>query len=67
MTRQFGLGSCDQPAHRELPEPKSAPTFPTVGSTKEGILLRNVNASLVLSDHFPGGGILELGNRSGKE
>ena len=21
---------------------------------------------LVLSDHFPGGGILELGNRSGK-
>ena len=34
---------------------------------KEGILLRNVSASFVLSDHFPGGGILELGNRSGKE
>ena len=34
---------------------------------KEGVLLRNVSASLVLSDLFPGGGILELGNRSGKE
>ena len=35
--------------------------------TKEGVLLRNVSPSLVLSDHFSGGGILELGNRSGKE
>ena len=35
--------------------------------SKEGVLLRNVNPSLVLSVHFPGGGILELGNRSGKE
>ena len=35
--------------------------------SKEGVLLRNVSASLVLSDHLPGGGILELGNRSGKE
>ena len=35
--------------------------------TKEGILLRNVSTSLVLSDHFLAGGILELGNKSGKE
>ena len=35
--------------------------------SKEGVLLRNVSPSLVLCDHFPGGGILELGNRSGKE
>ena len=34
---------------------------------KEGVLLRNVSPSLVLSDHFPGGGIFELGNRSVKE
>ena len=38
-----------------------------VHTSKEGVLLRNVSPSLVLSDHFPGGGILELGNRSGKE
>ena len=38
-----------------------------LGYSKEGILLRNVSPSLVLSVHFPGGGILELGNRSGKE
>ena len=30
------------------------------GEIKEGILLRNVSPSLVLCDHFPGGGILEL-------
>ena len=34
---------------------------------KEGVGLRNISASLVLSDQFPGGGILELGNKSGKE
>ena len=34
---------------------------------KEGVCLRNISASLVLSDHFPGGGILELRNRSGEE
>ena len=28
--------------------------------TKEGVLLRNVRPSLVLCDHFPGGGILEV-------
>ena len=28
--------------------------------SKEGVLLRNVSPSLVLCDHFPGGGILEL-------
>ena len=39
----------------------------SLGSSKEGVLLRNVSPSLVLSDHFPGGGILELGYRSGKE
>ena len=27
---------------------------------KEGVLLRNVRPSLVLSDHFPGGGILKI-------
>ena len=27
---------------------------------KEGVLLRKVSPSLVLCDHFPGGGILEL-------
>ena len=27
---------------------------------KEGVLLRNVSPSLVLCDHVPGGGILEL-------
>ena len=32
-----------------------------VGSySKEGVLLRNVSPPSVLSDHFPGGGILEL-------
>ena len=50
----------------------SNPQFPlaaycVLSLNKEGVLLRNVNASLVLSDHFPAGGILELGNRSGKE
>ena len=38
-----------------------------VSIDKEGVLLRNVSPSLVLSDHFPGGGILELQCRSGKE
>ena len=38
-----------------------------VAYIKEGVLLRNISPSLVLSDHFPGGGIVELGNRSGKE
>ena len=28
--------------------------------SKEGVLLRNVSPSLVLCDHFPGGGILKL-------
>ena len=32
----------------------------TIGYSKEGVLLRNVSPSLVLCDHFPGGGILEL-------
>ena len=31
-----------------------------VPSIKEGVLLRNVSYALVLCDHFPGGGILEL-------
>ena len=31
-----------------------------VGLGKEGVLLRNFSPSLVLCDHFPGGGILEL-------
>ena len=30
------------------------------GTVKEGVLLRNVSPSLVLCDHFPGGGKLEL-------
>ena len=34
-------------------------------NSKEGV--RNISAFMVLSDHFPGGGILELGNRSGEE
>ena len=36
-------------------------------SSKEGVLLRNVSPSLVLCDHFPGGGILELQNGSSWE
>ena len=32
----------------------------TEHAIKEGVLLRNVSPSLVLCDHFPGGGILEL-------
>ena len=38
-----------------------------LGYSKEGIVLRNGSASLVLSVHFHGGGIHQLGNRSGKE
>ena len=34
---------------------------------KEGVLLRNVSPSLVLCDHFPGGGILELQTGSSSE
>ena len=34
--------------------------FPYLDLCKEGVLLRNVSPSLVLYDHFPGVGILEL-------
>ena len=49
----------------EAPYPTQV--YTDTGGGKEGVLLRNVSASLVLSDRFPGGGILELGNRFGKE